>query len=66
VVSSILASYLKIFMALSSPSIIKTVGPVIKEDEMGRARGTNGKKAAYRLLMGTSEGKKPIGKSRRR
>jgi hypothetical protein len=36
------------------------------EDEMDGVCSTNGgKKKAYRLLLGTSEGKRPLGKPRR-
>jgi hypothetical protein len=39
----------------------------VKEDEMGRAYSTNGEKRnAYRILVGKPEGKKPLGRSRRR
>jgi hypothetical protein len=38
-----------------------------QEDEMGVARSTNGEKRnAYRLLVGKSEGKRPLGRPRRR
>jgi hypothetical protein len=37
------------------------------DDEMDRACSTNGeKKNAYRILMGKSEGKRPLGRPRRR
>jgi hypothetical protein len=39
----------------------------VKEDEMGRACSTNGgKRNAYRILVGKPEGKRPLGKPRRR
>jgi hypothetical protein len=39
----------------------------VKEDEMGRACSMNGKKRyAYRILMGKSEVKRPLGRPRRR
>jgi hypothetical protein len=38
-----------------------------KEDEMGRACSTNGtKRHAYRILVGKSEGTKPLGRPRSR
>jgi hypothetical protein len=38
-----------------------------KEDEMGRACSTNGEtRDAYRILMGEPEGKRPLGRPRRR
>jgi hypothetical protein len=47
----------------SSPSIIR----MIKENEMGRACSTNGtKKNAYSILGGMPEGKRPLGRPRRR
>jgi hypothetical protein len=37
------------------------------DDEMGRACSTSGEKSnAYRLLMGRLEGKRPLGRLRRR
>jgi hypothetical protein len=33
---------------------------------MGRACGTNGETNAYRILVGKSEGKRPLGRPRRR
>jgi hypothetical protein len=37
------------------------------EDEMGRACSMNGEKRnAYRILVGKSEGKRPLGRPRRR
>jgi hypothetical protein len=48
----------------SSPSIIKM--DQIKENEMGRACSTNGEKNAYMILMGKPEGKRPLGRLRRR
>jgi hypothetical protein len=40
---------------------------VVKKDEMGRACSTNWEKRnAYRILVGMPEGKKPLGRSRRR
>jgi hypothetical protein len=48
-----------------SPNIIKT--DQVKEHEMGRACGTNGEKRnAYRILVGKSERKRPLGRPRRR
>jgi hypothetical protein len=39
----------------------------VKEDEMGRACSKNGKKInAYRILVGKPEGKRPLGRPRRR
>jgi hypothetical protein len=39
----------------------------VKEDEMGREYNTNGAKMnAYRILMGKLEGKRPLGRPRRR
>jgi hypothetical protein len=39
----------------------------VKEDEMGRACSTNRKKRnAYRILVGKPEGKRPLGRPRRR
>jgi hypothetical protein len=39
----------------------------VKEDEMGRACSTNGEKRnAYRILAGKPEGKRPLGRPRRR
>jgi hypothetical protein len=39
----------------------------VKEDEMGRACSTNGEKRnGYMLLVGKPEGKRPLGRSRRR
>jgi hypothetical protein len=38
-----------------------------KENEMGRACSTNGEKRnAYRILVGMPEGKRPLGRPRRR
>jgi hypothetical protein len=38
-----------------------------KEDEMGRACSTRGaKRKAYRILVGKPEGKRPLGRPRRR
>jgi hypothetical protein len=49
----------------SSPSIIRMIQ--VKEDEMGRACSTNGEKSnANRILVGRPEGKKPLGRPRRR
>jgi hypothetical protein len=40
---------------------------MIKEDEIGRVCSTNGEKRnAYRIFVGTLEGKRPLGRSRRR
>jgi hypothetical protein len=39
----------------------------VKEDEMGRACNTNGEKRnAYRIMVGMPEGKRPLGRPRRR
>jgi hypothetical protein len=39
----------------------------VQEDEMGGPCRTNGEKRnAYRLLVGKPEGKRPLGRSRRR
>jgi hypothetical protein len=39
----------------------------VKEDEMGRACSTNGKKRnAYRILVGKPEEKRPLGRQTRR
>jgi hypothetical protein len=39
----------------------------VKEDEMGRACNTNGtKRNVYRILVGNPEGKRPLGRPRRR
>jgi hypothetical protein len=39
----------------------------VREDEMGRACGTKGKKRnAYRLLIRKPKGKRPLGRPRRR
>jgi hypothetical protein len=39
----------------------------VKEDEMGRACGTNGEKRnAYRIFVGKPEGKRPLGRLTRR
>jgi hypothetical protein len=39
----------------------------VEEDEMGRPCNTNGeKRSAYRLLVGKPEGKRPLGRPRRR
>jgi hypothetical protein len=47
----------------SSPSIIR----IIKEDEMVRACRANGaRRNAYRILVGKPEGKRPLGRPRRR
>jgi hypothetical protein len=40
---------------------------MIKEDEIGRACSTNGEKTnVYRILVGNPEGKRPLGRPRRR
>jgi hypothetical protein len=40
---------------------------IFREDEMGRACSTNGgKRNAYRILVGKPEGKRPLGRPRRR
>jgi hypothetical protein len=40
---------------------------LVKEDEMGRACSTNGEKRnAYRILVENPEGKRPLGRPRRR
>jgi hypothetical protein len=50
----------------SSPNII-TYNDQVKEDEMGRACSTNGENwNAYRILVGKPEGKRPLGRPRRR
>jgi hypothetical protein len=47
----------------SSSSTIR----MIKEDEVDRACNTNGaKRTAYRILVGKPEGKRPLGRPRRR
>jgi hypothetical protein len=38
----------------------------VKEDEMGRASSTNEKRNAYWTLTGKPEGKRPLGRPRRR
>jgi hypothetical protein len=39
----------------------------VKEDEMGRACSTNkARRNAYRILVGKPEGKRPLGRPRRR
>jgi hypothetical protein len=39
----------------------------VKEDEMGRECSTNGEnRNAYRILVGKPEGKRPLGRPRRR
>jgi hypothetical protein len=38
----------------------------VKEDEMGGACSTNGEKNAYRILVRKPEGKRPLGRRRRR
>jgi hypothetical protein len=39
----------------------------VKEDAMGRACSTNGEKRnAYRILVGKPDGKRPLGRPRRR
>jgi hypothetical protein len=39
----------------------------VKEEEMGRACSTNGEKRnAYTILVGKPEGKRPLGRPRRR
>jgi hypothetical protein len=39
----------------------------VKEDEMGRACSTNGaKRKAYRISVGKPEGKRPLGRPKRR
>jgi hypothetical protein len=45
-----------------TPSIIR----MIKGDEMGRAYSTNGEKKSYRILVGNPEGKRPLGRPKRR
>jgi hypothetical protein len=48
-------------------SIISQVIYQVKEDEMGRACSTNGEKRnAYRILVGQPEGKRPLGRPKRR
>jgi hypothetical protein len=47
----------------SSPNIIR----VIKKTEMGRTCGTyGGRRGAYRTLVGKPEGRRPLGRRRRR
>jgi hypothetical protein len=47
----------------SSPNIVR----VIKSRRMGWAGGTHGEgRGAYRVLVGRSEGKRPLGRPRRR
>jgi hypothetical protein len=46
----------------SLPSIIR----MIKENEMGRASSTNGERNVYRILVGKLEGKRALGRPRRR
>jgi hypothetical protein len=47
----------------SSPSIIR----LIKGDEMGGSYSKNGeKRKGYRILVGNPEGKRPLGRKRRR
>jgi hypothetical protein len=58
------------------PSTIPRATPIItiihlkmqvKEGEMGRARSTHGERRnAFMILVGTSEGKRPLGRHRRR
>jgi hypothetical protein len=49
----------------SSPSIIRIIK--YEEDEMGGPCSTNGEKRnAYRVLVGKPEGKRPLGRPRRR
>jgi hypothetical protein len=39
----------------------------VKEDEMGRTCSTNGEpRNAYRILVGKAQGKRPLGRTRRR
>jgi hypothetical protein len=53
----------ELYNLYSSPSIIR----MIKEDEMGRACSTNGERRnAYRILVGKPEGRRPLGRPRRR
>jgi hypothetical protein len=48
----------------SSPSISRVI---VKDDETGRACSTNGGEMnAYRILVGNPEGKRPLGRPRRR
>jgi hypothetical protein len=48
----------------SSPNIIRMI---IKKDEMGRTSSTHvEKRIAYRILVGKSEGKRTLGRPRRR
>jgi hypothetical protein len=43
------------------------MGDQIKKNERGRACSTNGeRKGAYRALMGKPEGRRPLGRPRRR
>jgi hypothetical protein len=48
-----------------SPCII--INDQVKEEEMGRACSMNGEKRnVYRILVGKPEGKRPLGRPRRR
>jgi hypothetical protein len=48
-------------------SIVMNNEYLIKEDKMGRACSTNGgKRNAYRTLVGKPEGRRPLGRPRRR
>jgi hypothetical protein len=48
-------------------NVMQGAYPMVKEDEMGRACSTNGEKRnAYRILVGKPEGKRPLGRPRRR
>jgi hypothetical protein len=51
----------------SSPKYNYEYNDQVKENEMGRACSTNGEKRnAYRILVGKREGKRPLGRPRRR
>jgi hypothetical protein len=41
-------------------------GTYVEEDEVGGTCGTNEKRNVYRLLVGKPEGRKPLGRPRRR
>jgi hypothetical protein len=46
---------------------VNNIRDKVKEDEMGRACSTNGeKKSACRIVVGNPEGKRPLGRPKRR